>query len=440
MPAPPTLEGFLDLVLKSGLVDPEHLDAALKAITDVAPLPTEPKELAAQLVAHGVLTFFQAEQLLQGKWRGFTVGKYRLLERLGAGGMGIVFLCQHPFMQRLVAIKILPAVLAADPVYLKLFYQEAQALAALDHPNIVHAHDIDQAGNLHFLVMEYVDGFSLQEVVDTYGPLDVLRAAHYLRQAALGLQHAFERGLVHRDIKPSNLLLDRQGTIKILDMGLARLFDGKPSKAAPGGPRPSIVGTDDYLAPEQIINSDEVDIRADVYSLGATFYFLLTGRTPFEDVPLGYQKLIQHLGRTPKPVRELRPEVPEELAALVQRLMAKNPWERPRTPAAVVELLAPWTPAPAPPPPPPPPMATQRLSPAAARLSSAHLASRLGRAVGAPEGGSWVLPKEAQVPGSQTAAPAGEVNAQSKKSTAVVQATYVMGKNGKKPTPAPPGR
>jgi serine/threonine protein kinase len=199
--------------------------------------------------------------------------------------------------------------------------------------------------------MEYVDGANLQEIISRHGTMDILRACHYIRQAALGLQHSHERGLVHRDIKPGNLLLDRQGVVKVLDMGLAHFFQENAKTAQnQKANNKRILGTEDYLAPEQIVNSDEVDIRADIYSLGGTFYFLLTGYPPFYETSRAYHKLIQHLGRSPRPVRSLRPEVPEELAKLVEKMMAKNPWDRFQTPAIVAQALVPWTRMPIPPP------------------------------------------------------------------------------------------
>jgi serine/threonine protein kinase len=283
---------------------------------------------------------------------------------------------------------VLPVSLASDPWFLERFYREAQAVAALDHPNIVRAHDIDRDGILHFLVMEYVDGTSLQEIVGRHGTMDIFRAAHYVRQAALGLQHAFEIGFVHRDIKPANLLLDRQGTVKILDMGLAHFVPEEQRKVVKDKSKERrIVGTDDYLAPEQIVNSDAVDIRADIYGLGATLYFLLTGNAPFQDVAVDHQKLIRHLTRNPKPVRELRPEVPEGLAAVVARMMAKNPWERYQLPKDVAVALDAWTQKPIGP---PPALEMPSLSPAA-RQSRAK-AMGLERTAGRPSGGkSWVL-------------------------------------------------
>src|SRR5262245_24720278 len=269
MPIPCTATDFLALLRESDLVEPERLQAQLEQLGGVTTLPDEPKELAATLVKHGILTYFQADQLLRGKRRGFIVGKYKLLEQLGSGGMGVVYLCEHKFMRRRVAVKFLPTSLAEDPWFVEYFYREAQAVAAVDHPNIVHAYDIDHDGKMHFIVMEFVDGASLQEIVDKHGPMTPLRAAHYVRQAANGLQHAFEVGLIHRDIKPGNLLLDRQGVVKILDMGLVRFFrDNEKKKAKPDK---RMVGTTDYLAPEQVVDSDDVDIRADIYGLGATF-------------------------------------------------------------------------------------------------------------------------------------------------------------------------
>jgi serine/threonine protein kinase len=343
MPAPTTTDEFIELVRKSNLADPQLLESVLEELRASA-FPTEPKKLALALVRKGLLTYFYAEQILRGVWRGFHIGKYRILERIGSGGMGIVYLGEHKLMGNRVAIKVLPLALASHPWFIKRFYREAQAVAALNHPNIVRAHDIDQDGNLHFLVMEYVDGSSLQEITGKFGPMNPVRACHYVSQAALGLEHIHEVGLVHRDIKPGNLLLDRSGMIRILDLGLARFFRDNQKEAIPvKTTERTMVGTDDYLAPEQIVNSDEADIRADIYSLGATFYFLLTGSSPFESEALAYQKLLKHLARSPRPIRELCPQVPQELASLVEKMMAKNPWERFQVPSRVVEALASWT-------------------------------------------------------------------------------------------------
>src|SRR5437762_10711885 len=275
MPAPTSNDELLELVQKSGVLEEKRLEAHLQKLRDSNDLPDEPAKLAAALVRDGLLTNFQSEQLMQGKWRRFAIGKYKVLERLGSGGMGSVYLCEHKLMRRRVAVKVLPTAKAADPSSLERFYREARAVAALDHPNIVHAYDIDQDEKLHFLVMEYVDGASLQEIVKKTGPMDVTRAAHYMRQSARGLQHAHDTaGIVHRDIKPGNILVDRTGAVKVLDMGLARFFNDEEDILTKKYDE-NVLGTADYLAPEQALDSHGVDIRADIYSLGATFYFCL---------------------------------------------------------------------------------------------------------------------------------------------------------------------
>jgi serine/threonine protein kinase len=348
MPVPSTADEFLELTSRSGLVEPQQLRAYLQGRRDGA-LPDEARAMAHLLVRDGLLTCFHVEQLLRGKWRNFVLsGKYKILGPLGSGGMGQVFLCEHQVMRRHVAVKVLPN-RSDDPVALERFRREARAVARLKHPNIVGAHDIDRDGKLHFLVMEYIDGNTLYAIVKRRGPMEVVRAAHYVRQAALGLQHAHEAGLVHRDVKPSNLVLDRSGTVKVLDLGLARFFHDQTDDISRRHAE-SPLGTTDYMAPEQAVDSHVVDIRADIYGLGGTFYFLLAGRGPFgRGTPL--QKLMCHQLERPKPIQAHRPEVPEGLAAVIDRMMAKEPAERYPTPAAVAEALAPWTDAPIPPPP-----------------------------------------------------------------------------------------
>jgi serine/threonine protein kinase len=368
MPSPATNEEFLELVRKSGVLDEKRLNAYLDKPRAPGQLPGAPAALADQLVRDGLLTHFQAEQIMQGKWRRFTIGKYKVLERLGSGGMGSVYLCEHKFMRRRAAVKVLPAAKSNDPAALERFYREARAVAALDHPNIVRAYDIDQEENLHYLVMEFVDGASLQEIVKQTGSMDPIRAAHYIRQAALGLQHAHEAaGIVHRDIKPGNILVDRGGLVKVLDMGLARFFHDEDDLLTKKYDE-NVLGTADYLAPEQALDSHSVDIRADIYSLGATFYFCLTGRTPFSEGTVA-QKLIWHQTRQPKPIRTLRSDLPDALLAVIEKMMAKDPANRYQTPGAVAEALSPWTQTPIPP---PPEAEMPRLSPAA--LGGATLA------------------------------------------------------------------
>ncbi|HXD88054.1 MAG TPA: serine/threonine-protein kinase, partial [Urbifossiella sp.] len=283
MPAPTTVSEFVDLVRKSGLLPGPTLDELIDRHRSQGSLPQAIDPFAAVLVRESQLTYFQAKQIKLGRYKRFTIGaKYRLLELIGAGGMGAVYLCEHTLMKRLVALKVLPVEKLEDPSCLERFHREARAVAALDHPNIVRAYDIDVHEKLHFLVMEYVDGNSLQDLIARHGPMDPIRAAHYMAQSAVGLQHAHELGMVHRDIKPGNLLLERTGVIKVLDMGLARFFNKQQDSVTEKYDDKCVLGTADYLAPEQAV-SNTVDIRADIYGLGGTFYFMLTGKTPFPE-------------------------------------------------------------------------------------------------------------------------------------------------------------
>jgi serine/threonine protein kinase len=341
MPAPTNVPEFLDLVRKSGLVPDGRFDEMLDRYRAAGNLPAAIDQTAALLVREGLLTFFQAKQLKLGRYKRFTIGsKYRLLELIGAGGMGAVYLCEHTLMRRLVALKVLPVEKLDDPSSLDRFYREARAVAALDHPNIVRAYDIDQFEKLHFLVMEYVDGTSLQEIVARHGPMDPLRAANYITQSAVGLQHAHELGMVHRDVKPGNLLLERTGIIKILDMGLARFFNKTQDNLTEKYDEKCVLGTADYLAPEQAVSST-VDIRADIYSLGGTLYFLLTGQTPFPDGTIA-AKLVAHQTKDPRPVEQFRKDVPTGMLEVLRRMMAKDPDERYQTPIEVADALAEW--------------------------------------------------------------------------------------------------
>ncbi|MBI2806569.1 MAG: protein kinase [Planctomycetes bacterium] len=346
MAQPTTVDEFIDLVRKSGVADEKRLDAYLAKMR--ASLPPEPAKAAGLLVQDGLLTHFQAENILQGKWRRFSIGKYKVLERLGSGGFAQVYLCEHKLMRRRVAVKVLPVAKAKDSSALQRFQREARAVAALDHPNIVHAYDIDQDGDLHFLVMEYVDGANLLEIVQASGPLSVLRACHYIQQAALGMQHAHESNLVHRDIKPGNILVDRTGLVKLLDLGLALSFaeeDEQLTKKHDDG----TLGTADYLSPEQAMDSHDVDIRTDIYSLGVTFYFLLTGRAPFEGLQVA-QKLLAHQMKQPRPISEYRKDVPAGVLAIIDKMMAKKVENRFATPGDVADALAPFTQTPIDPP------------------------------------------------------------------------------------------
>ena len=304
------VETFIAVLKKSGLVDRDRLDEALNNYFESGGNSDDPLALVDRLIAVNLLTKWQAEKLLQGKHRGYFLGKYKLLSLLGKGGMSSVYLAEHLLMRRRCALKVLPAKRVDDSSYLERFHREAQAVALLDHPNIVRAYDVDHQADgdrqIHFLVMEHVDGLSLQEMVAEKGVLSFLDAAEYTRQAAAGLQNAHEHGMVHRDIKPGNLLVDQTGVVKILDLGLARFFTAEEGdEALTIRHDEKVLGTADYLAPEQALDSHTVDARADIYSLGCTLYFMLTGQPPFTEGTLA-QRLMAHQVKTPPPVESLR--------------------------------------------------------------------------------------------------------------------------------------
>ena len=224
--AKPNVEGFIDLVRRSGLVEEDQFTAVLQDLTPSSEGESDVDLLANRVVESGLITRWQADKLLEGRHKGFFLGKYKLLDLLGSGGMSHVYLAEHVLMQRRVAIKVLPKNRVEDSSYLARFHREAQAAAALDHPNIVRAYDVDNDGNNHYIVMEYVEGRDLQHIVKDDGPLDYVTAADYTRQAAEGLAHAHGAGLIHRDVKPANLLVNRKEVVKVLDLGLAR-FTGE---------------------------------------------------------------------------------------------------------------------------------------------------------------------------------------------------------------------
>ena len=339
-------DSFVSFLTKSGLIDPAALRDLLAEYQSEGGTSEEDGELFAQfLIRRGELTTWQARKLLQGKHKGFLLGKYRLLSLLGRGGMSSVYLAEHLVMRRRCAIKVLPTKHVNDAAALDRFYQEAQAVAALDDPHIVRAYDVDQVlegkTEIHFLVMEYVDGRSLQEVVEQDGPLPLNDAVNYVAQAASGLDHAHRAGMVHRDIKPSNLLLDSTGTVKVLDMGLARFFEQSDRQSLTLQHDQRVLGTADYLSPEQAVDSHTVGPRSDIYSLGGTLYFLLTGHPPFPEGSLA-QRLLAHQTKQPKPVTKLRPDVPGSFARILERLMAKKPKERPESAGAARTELLDW--------------------------------------------------------------------------------------------------
>lgn len=336
------VDDFLDLVRKSELVGRDQLNRVLLALKEEAHgEPIEDTDLvASRLVESGLVTRWQADQLLVGRYKGFFLGKYKLLKHLGTGGMSSVYMAEHPLMHRRVAIKVLPRDRVNDSSYLARFRREAEAIAALDHRNIVRAYDIDNVNDIHYMVMEYVEGHDLQTLVSEQGVLDYPQAADYMRQAAEGLEHAHQAGLIHRDVKPANLLRDRHNVVKVLDLGLAR-FTGEDRASLTVAYDENVLGTADYLAPEQAIDSHGVDGRADIYGLGCSFFFVLTGQAPFPDGTLP-QRLMMHQKSPPPDIRKWRPDAPDDLLEICQKMMAKKASARYQSAQEVADALADW--------------------------------------------------------------------------------------------------
>jgi serine/threonine-protein kinase len=302
-------------------------------------------DLADELVRREVLTRRQTDNLLQGKCKGFHLGAYRILKPLGQGGMSKVFLARHEMMGRRCAIKILPSRYQDDPGLLNRIRLEAFATARLDHPNIARAYDFNKdvrwGREIAFFVMEYIEGRDLRRMVAADDPLECGKAADYISQAAEGLAHAHQAGFVHRDIKPANLLVDPNGVLKILDLGLARFTveEEQPWQTSEG--EQSAVGTADYVAPEQVADSRNVDGRSDIYSLGLTFYYLLTGRRPFPKATL-VELLMAHRYERPEPIVTFRPDAPLELITIIDRMTAKSPAQRFQSAKEVAQSLRSW--------------------------------------------------------------------------------------------------
>ncbi len=336
-----TVREFIDVVHRSKLIDKDQLIGALSVCKQSGQLPNDAESVSDCLLQQDLITPWQQQNLLAGKSRGYFLGEYKLLRHLGTGGMSTVFLAEHALMKRLVAIKVLPTGRVADTSFLDRFSREARATARLSHPNIVRAYDIDRQGDTHFMVMEYVSGKDLKAIVAEQGPLPLKKAAHYVAQAATGLQHAHECGLVHRDIKPANLVVSEHDVVKILDLGLARLDDEEEVASLTIEHSENVMGTADYLAPEQARNCHEVDSRADIYSLGCTFYFLLTGHPPFTEGTMA-QRILMHQTEKPRDVRADRPDCPHALADTCMTMLAKDPDDRFASAMTIAHRLQRW--------------------------------------------------------------------------------------------------
>jgi len=328
----------------------------------------EPRLLCKQLVQRGWLTAYQANQLLSGRGPELIMGPYLLLDRLGEGGNGQVFKARHQTMQRVVALKVLRPELLADTEAVGRFYREIEVVSQIDHPHIVHAYDAGPVGSSLILAMEYIDGVDLDRLVAESGPLPVEQACAYIQQAAWGLQHAHDKGLIHRDIKPSNLLLriadggvrtneaDRRAAlqsairnsqsaiVKILDLGLARLqqplLGSRTTDLTMLSGDSVTQGTPDYMAPEQALDFHSAGMPADIYSLGCTFYYLLTGKPPFAGGSIA-EKLMAHQQAEPRGLDELRKRLPPPVLAILRKMIAKAPRDRYAGAGQVAEALAP---------------------------------------------------------------------------------------------------
>jgi serine/threonine-protein kinase len=332
---------FVNNLGSSGLFTPEEMAKALEAVSAAA--DEDGQALAQRLTAAGKLTAYQAEALRHGRSNELVVGVYEILDRLGAGGMGTVYKARHRRMKRVVAIKVLARDVARDPLFLHRFQREVETVAQLHHPNIVMAYDAGETEAGPFLVMEFVDGRDLATRVEREGALPLRDAVDCTLQAARGLVYAHAQSIVHRDIKPANLLQDVSGVVKVADLGLARLRETRGQAEPVSGAvtvtqAGSVVGTVDYMPPEQAEDSTATDHRADIYSLGCTLYFLLTGKPPYVGQSL-MSTLLKHAHAPVPSLRAARPEVPAALDVLFRHMVAKWPDDRCQSMAEVVRAL-----------------------------------------------------------------------------------------------------
>jgi serine/threonine-protein kinase len=346
-----TVSALVELLRRQHLLEPGQLDELVKKLQ---PRYRNPRDICRELLRRGWLTPFQVNQLLTANGDGLVVGQYLLLERLSEGALGEVFRARHQHMKRIVTLQLVRGDMLGQPRAVEQFYQEIQAASQVSHPHLVAAYDAGPVGSSHFFAMEYVEGIDLERLVKQTGPLPVGQACDFIYQAALGLQHAFQRGLLHHDLKPGNLLVSgvrgaesgvgspESGTpvVKIRNLGLTMIRQHTRHTRLEGGSG-RLGGSGNYTLPPPLAGQP-ADVRTELYSLGCTFYFLLTGRAPFARGTTD-EKVIRHLKAEPAPIRSLRPEVPEEVAAVVRKLMAKRPEDRYQTPGEVASALARWS-------------------------------------------------------------------------------------------------
>jgi eukaryotic-like serine/threonine-protein kinase len=335
-----TVEQFLQALGRSGLLSP----SAVQEVVDSA--PDEAQDSAKRLAEHFVrlskLSHFQARKLLDGTWAGLVLGAYQIIMPIGRGGMGTVYLARDTQTPRLLALKILPPKRARQSERLiARFRREMELSRRVTHQNLTETYDVGQSLGVYYIAMEYIAGTSLYRLVLTGGALPVRRAAKLFAQAAAGLDAAHGVGLIHRDLKPSNLMVTPRDQVKVLDLGLAMVTDETKDDIEVIGGKGYVVGSMDYIAPEQTENSAAADARSDLYGLGSTLYFALTGQPPF---PGGDSKtkIRRHRREPVRPIQELNPLIAPEFAALVHSLLAKRPNDRPQSAAELRQLLLPF--------------------------------------------------------------------------------------------------
>ena len=318
---------FTQHLLESGLMSKEELDDWVDTM-GVADLDVD--DLAQSLTEKGTLTGYQAEAIKEGNYRDLVVGQYEILECIGKGGTGSVYKARHRTMKRIVALKFLAPAREKSEAAVRRFRREVEAIAQLSHPNVVVAHDAGEGQTGHYLVMELIEGSDLSKIVQAEGPMPIAEAVDCIYQAAQALEYAHEKGIVHRDIKPANLLRDRAGTVKVTDLGLARfsdLFQGSQSATDSLTQAGSLMGTVDYMAPEQALDPTDTDQRTDIYGLGCTLYYLLTGRAPYLGKSIT-ERILKHRGAPIPSMRTTRQEIPAQLDALFRKMVAKEPAHR----------------------------------------------------------------------------------------------------------------
>ncbi|QDV37197.1 serine/threonine-protein kinase [Tautonia plasticadhaerens] len=336
----PRLNAFIHCVVKSRLLGPDQIDAVRSSLPDLPGDDAVP--FARALVDRGLLTKYQANKLLNGRTWGFFLGDYRIMKRLGEGGMGKVYLARRERDNLRVAIKVLPPKKALeDEQALKRFYREMELSRRVRHPNLTRTLEVGSVGDAHYMVMEYVPGDSLYNLVKGIhggsGPLRFDEAARYFIRALAGLHAAHQAGLVHRDVKPSNLMVTPEGDAKLLDLGLAKSMHEESALTHPN----AVVGTLDYASPEQLADASKADGRSDLYSIGCTIYFALSGRPPFEGGDI-VSKIFRHRMEDPDPLEKICPDVPAAFAAIIWKAMAKQPEDRQQTASELQADLARW--------------------------------------------------------------------------------------------------